>query len=149
MECHHLGIRAGPARLEPLDGSHSPPVGLESLAYGQLHYTTRAKRRKTAGLEPAARFAANGGKGIVPSRPEAQMTPKKLYRIGEVMRYSGLSRQTVHNYTMLGLIREAERTDGGHRLYPEDVFDRLGRISELKKTRTLKEIRLLLDGERD
>jgi MerR family mercuric resistance operon transcriptional regulator len=77
------------------------------------------------------------------------MTPLKLYRIGEVMRYSGLSRQTVHNYTLLGLISETERTEGGHRLYPEEVFDRLSRIQELKKTRTLKEIRLLLDEERN
>ena len=73
------------------------------------------------------------------------MTPEKLYRIGEVMRYTGLSRQTVHNYTLLGLISEADRTEGGHRLYPENVFDRLEKIQELKKTRTLKEIRLLLD----
>ena len=76
------------------------------------------------------------------------MTPRKLYRIGEVMRYSGLSRQTVHNYTLLGLISEADRTEGGHRLYPEDVFDRLGRIQELKKSMTLKEIRQLFDTSR-
>ena len=75
------------------------------------------------------------------------MTPEKLYRIGEVMRYTGLSRQTVHNYTLLGLITETDRTEGGHRLYPESVFDRLEKIRELKKTRTLKEIRLQLDRE--
>jgi len=75
------------------------------------------------------------------------MTPQKLYRIGEVMHYSGLSRQTVHNYTLLGLISEADRTNGGHRLYGEEVFDRLARINELKKTKTLKEIRLFLDAE--
>lgn len=75
------------------------------------------------------------------------MTPRKLYRIGEVMRYSGFSRQTVHNYTLLGLIREADRTQGGHRLYPEEVFDRLERVRRLKKDNTLKEIRLLLDSE--
>lgn len=73
------------------------------------------------------------------------MPPEKLYRIGEVMRYSGLSRQTVHNYTLLGLIREVERTEGGHRLYPEDVFERLNEVKRLKSTKTLKEIRLILD----
>jgi DNA-binding transcriptional MerR regulator len=36
------------------------------------------------------------------------MTPRKLYKIGEVMKYTGLSRQTIHNYTMMGLIHEAE-----------------------------------------
>jgi len=74
------------------------------------------------------------------------MMPVKLYRIGDVMRYSGLSRQTVHNYTLLGLIKEADRTDGNHRLYSEDVFERIKKIAELKKTKTLKEIRLMLYG---
>jgi DNA-binding transcriptional MerR regulator len=74
------------------------------------------------------------------------MMPVKLYRIGDVMRYSGLSRQTVHNYTLLGLITETDRTDGNHRLYSEDVFERIKKIEELKKTKTLKEIRLILHG---
>lgn len=75
------------------------------------------------------------------------MIPVKLYRIGDVMRYSGLSRQTVHNYTLLGLIRETARTDGGHRLYPEEVFERLKKVQELKATKTLKEIREILDAD--
>ena len=56
------------------------------------------------------------------------------------MRYSGLSRQTVHNYTMLGLLTEEERTDSGHRLYGEDVFERIEHIKELRAQKTLKEI---------
>ena len=76
------------------------------------------------------------------------MRPKKLYRIGEVMKYSGLSRQTLHNYTMMGLIREAERTEAGHRLYEEEVFDRLERIKELKQSRTLKEVREAIERGR-
>jgi len=74
------------------------------------------------------------------------MMPVKLFRIGEVMRYSGLSRQTVHNYTLLGLIREVDRTLGGHRLYGEDVFERIQLIEDLKKSKTLKEIRRILDN---
>lgn len=70
--------------------------------------------------------------------------PLKLFKIGEVMRYSGLSRQTIHNYTMMGLITEEERTDSGHRLYGEEVFERLRKIESLKATKTLKEIRELL-----
>ena len=69
------------------------------------------------------------------------MIPKKLFKIGEVMRYSNLSRQTVHNYTMLGLITEEERTESGHRLYSEGVFERLERIKKLRATKTLREIR--------
>ena len=70
--------------------------------------------------------------------------PLKLFKIGEVMRYSGLSRQTIHNYTMMGLITEEERTESGHRLYGEEVFERLRKIESLKPTKTLKEIRELL-----
>lgn len=74
--------------------------------------------------------------------------PVKKYRIGEVASYSGLSRQTVHNYTVMGLIRESTWTEGGHRLYGEEVFGILSRIEMLKSSQTLREIRLLLDGER-
>jgi len=73
--------------------------------------------------------------------------PTKRYRIGELVRYSPFSRQTIHNYTIMGLIREAEWTEGGHRLYDEAVFDRLSRIMELKKTKTLTEIRRILREE--
>jgi DNA-binding transcriptional MerR regulator len=73
--------------------------------------------------------------------------PTKLYRIGEVVRYSPFSRQTIHNYTIMGLIRESQWTEGGHRLYDESVFERLSRIMELRKTKTLFEIRRILDKE--
>lgn len=72
------------------------------------------------------------------------VTPPKLYRIGEVVRYSGFSRQTIHNYTTMGLIRERERTDGGHRMYGEDVFATLALIKALKGQQTLAEIRQVL-----
>ncbi len=68
------------------------------------------------------------------------MTPKKLFKIGEVMKYSGLSRQTIHNYTMMGLIVEEERTISGHRLYPEGVFPRLEKIKMLLRHRRLREV---------
>lgn len=67
--------------------------------------------------------------------------PVKLYRVGELVRYTGLSRQTIHNYTMMGLIWEAQWTQGGHRLYDESVFEKLSKIIELKKTKTLYQIR--------
>ena len=71
--------------------------------------------------------------------------PVKLYRIGELVRHSPFSRQTIHNYTVMGLIRESQWSDGGHRLYDESVFERLSRIIELKKTKTLWEIREILN----
>lgn len=73
--------------------------------------------------------------------------PVKLFRIGELVRYTPFSRQTIHNYTIMGLIREAQWTEGGHRLYDESVFDRLLTITELKRTKTLTEIKRILGEE--
>lgn len=73
--------------------------------------------------------------------------PAKLYRIGDIVRYTPFSRQTIHNYTTMGLIRETEWTEGGHRLYDESVFERLSKIMEMKKTKSLFEIRKILSME--
>jgi DNA-binding transcriptional MerR regulator len=73
--------------------------------------------------------------------------PAKLYRIGDLVRYTPFSRQTIHNYTIMGLIREAQWTEGGHRLYEESVFETLEKITELKKTKTLIEIKAILTKE--
>ena len=75
--------------------------------------------------------------------------PKKLYCMGEILRYLNnggikISRQTLHNYTMLGLISEEERTPAGHRLYPESVFERLRKIEMLKIHHPLNEIKSIL-----
>jgi DNA-binding transcriptional MerR regulator len=70
--------------------------------------------------------------------------PTKLYRIGEVVRCTPFTRQTIHNYTTMGLLTESEWTEGGHRLYDESVFHRLSQILELRKTKTLAEIRRML-----
>ena len=81
-------------------------------------------------------------------RPETQhetvQIPVKLFRIGELVAYTPFSRQTIHNYTIMGLIQEARWTDGGHRLYDESVFERLSKIMTLRKTKTLSEIREIL-----
>jgi DNA-binding transcriptional MerR regulator len=79
--------------------------------------------------------------------------PRKLYKIGEIIRYYAspqgdkISRQTLHNYTQLGLIAEAERTESGHRLYDESVFDRLRRIDLYKLHHSLQEVRELLEKQ--
>lgn len=73
--------------------------------------------------------------------------PAKLYRIGDLVNCTPFSRQTIHNYTIMGLIREARWTAGGHRLYDESVFQRLSRIIQLKQTKTLAEIRQILGKE--
>ena len=70
--------------------------------------------------------------------------PEKLYRIGDIVRCTPFTRQTIHNYTTMGLIRESDWTEGGHRLYSESVFEQLWQIQELRKTKTLTEIREIL-----
>lgn len=70
--------------------------------------------------------------------------PQKLYRIGEIVKHTPFSRQTIHNYTIMGLIQESQWTDGGHRLYDESVFGKLSEIIELRKSKTLTEIRDIL-----
>lgn len=62
-------------------------------------------------------------------------TPIKLYRIGEVVKHTPFSRQTIHNYTIMGLIQESEWTDGGHRLYDETVFKNWLRFLSFVKPR--------------
>ena len=78
------------------------------------------------------------------AKNETLKIPAKLYRIGELVNYTPFSRQTIHNYTIMGLIRETKWTEGGHRLYDESVFERLSEIIQLKKTKTLIEIRQIL-----
>jgi len=81
------------------------------------------------------------------AKNETLKIPVKLYRIGELVNYTPFSRQTIHNYTIMGLIRETKWTEGGHRLYDESVFARLSKIMQLKKTKTLIEIRQILGKE--
>ena len=77
------------------------------------------------------------------------MKREKLFKIGEVIEYTGLSRQTIHNYTLAGLIHEARRTASGHRLYDETVFDRLEQIKILQtKNYTLYQIKKILEQQK-
>ena len=74
---------------------------------------------------------------------------RKLFKIGEVMEHSGLSRQAIHNYTQLELINEAKRTPSGHRLYGKEVFGRLKKIKKLQsKGKTLMEIKKILNEQK-
>lgn len=83
-------------------------------------------------------------------RKQMRAVLPKLYRVEEIIHHLSkqgikMSRQTVHNYTMMGLISEAERTPAGHRLYGEDVIDRLMKINRLKMHRSLLEVRKMLE----
>ncbi len=64
--------------------------------------------------------------------------------MADLIRYTPLSRQTIHNYTIMGLIQEDQWTEGGHRLYDESVFSKLKQITEMKETKTLSQIKKIL-----
>jgi hypothetical protein len=97
------------------------------------------------GFRSGGKHASGGGAGSTRRR---KAWPPKLYRIGEVVNYSGLSRQTIHNYTTMGLLQECHWTPGGHRLYDQSVFGRLDEIAELKASnRSLADIREHFAGQ--
>ncbi|MBN1553239.1 MAG: MerR family transcriptional regulator [Phycisphaerae bacterium] len=94
------------------------------------HHASSTDRRQgdaSAGSDAGRWFHRPDGTGVRRQRPP------KLYRIGELVEYYGLSRQTIHNYTTMGLLRESDRTRAGHRLYDESVFDRLDAIARMKE----------------
>lgn len=67
--------------------------------------------------------------------------PPKYYRVGEITAHFGLSRQTIHNYTTMGLIAESRWTPGGHRLYDASVFGQVAAILDMKgRGLTMQEI---------
>ena len=94
-----------------------------------------------------------GEPGLGATKSGRREIPPKLYRISEIVEYTGVSRQTIHNYTTMGLITEARRTGGGHRLYDEGVFTRLDTIEEMKRQGgSLRAVRFRLeemDGEKN
>jgi DNA-binding transcriptional MerR regulator len=73
---------------------------------------------------------------------------KKLFSVGEVVKLAGISRQVLHNYTVLGLLRPAERTATNRRYYDESTFRRIELIRrQLKSGYTLQSLRELFPWE--
>lgn len=75
--------------------------------------------------------------------------PEKLYRVREILQFMRdskvpLSRQTLHNYTLMGLVKVARRTAAGHRLYSENIFERILKIEALKRHHPLWEVKKIL-----
>lgn len=75
-------------------------------------------------------------------RQGSMESPRKLYRIGELARLSGISPRTIDYYTGLGLISPAKRSEGNYRLYNDETLERIRRIEQLKAQKfSLEEIR--------
>jgi DNA-binding transcriptional MerR regulator len=76
------------------------------------------------------------------------MGRRHLYTMGEVAAVAGLSRQTLHTWTSLGLLRPVETTPGGRRYFSGRVFRRIDEIRALRATHGLRRVRDLLAGGR-
>ena len=71
---------------------------------------------------------------------------EKLFRVGEIIEYAELSRQTIHLYTQMQIIKEKRRTASGYRLYEETVFAVLEKVKKMKEQgKTLLEIKDIID----
>lgn len=74
---------------------------------------------------------------------------RERLRIGEGARLVGVTPKTVRHYEKIGLLRQAERSDSGYRLYSADDLLRLHRVRKLQSLGlSLKRVRDVL-GEAD
>jgi len=69
-------------------------------------------------------------------------------RIGELAGLAGVSARTIDYYTQIGLIHEAARSPGKHRLYSGESLKTIGIVKELQKQHySLDEICHLFTGK--
>ena len=59
---------------------------------------------------------------------------EKLYKTGEVLKRTGLSREVFYRYLNAGLIRPAKTTAGGHNLFSESIFRLVEAIRDLNES---------------
>lgn len=70
-------------------------------------------------------------------------------KIGEVARRSGLPIKTIRFYSEEGLIHPTGRSEGGYRLFSEEVFAELSLIRTLKAMEIpLQDVRQILESRR-
>ena len=93
------------------------------LSHQETRKKTQGRAAPVAGESPPA-----AGSVKLHNR---KLYPRKLYSPGEVVRASGISRQVLHNYTVLGLLQPAEVTPTNRRYYDERVLDKIKLIRRL------------------
>lgn len=84
------------------------------------------------------------------SQVAAVLAPgRNALKIGEVARRSGLPIKTIRFYSEEGLIHPIGRSEGGYRLFSEDVFAELTLIRTLKAMEIpLQDVRRILESRR-
>jgi hypothetical protein len=87
------------------------------------------------------------GAGRVAEKATISASAKKLIRIGELANLAGVLSSTINYYTREGLLKSADETHGGYRLYDrEKSLQTIRKIQELQKEQRLRleEIKNLL-----
>jgi MerR family transcriptional regulator, thiopeptide resistance regulator len=75
------------------------------------------------------------------------MSMKKLWKVGDLAKMTGLTVRTMRFYDQIGLFSPSGQTESGHRLYNQSDLSRLHQILTLKELGlSLEEIKLALDG---
>jgi len=74
--------------------------------------------------------------------PSTVAKSARLWKAGELARQTGLTRQSLHQYVLLGLLEPLDTTKGGQRLFGPDSVDRVKLIRDLVGNGyTLRDIR--------
>ncbi len=72
---------------------------------------------------------------------------KKMKTVHEVSRFTGVSVRTLHHYDAIGLLKPAEVTEAGYRLYDDAALGRLQIILMFRELRfPLKEIKKIMES---
>jgi DNA-binding transcriptional MerR regulator len=67
---------------------------------------------------------------------------EELLKTKDILEKTGISRQVLQQYIVMGLVKEKEKTAGGHRRFGRDTIRRIGLIQQLNKSGyTLRDIR--------
>ena len=64
------------------------------------------------------------------------------YKTKDILEKTGISRQVLQQYITMRLVKEKERTPGGHRVFEKDAVKRIRLIRKLNRSGyTLRDIR--------
>ena len=63
--------------------------------------------------------------------PAGDGAKPKLLKVGELARLTGLTRQSLHQYVLLGLLMPVAQTQGGQRLFNQEAVARIKLIHDL------------------
>ena len=70
------------------------------------------------------------------------MSKQGRYKTKDILEKTGISRQVLQQYVTMGLVQEAEKTPGGHRIYGDDAVKRIQLIKQMNESGyTLRDIR--------